>query len=298
MRIGDYLTGERASFSFEFFPPKTPQGVESLFATVAELRPLAPAFVSVTYGAGGSTRDLTIELVGRIKREAGIEAMAHLTCVGSGRREIRATLARLAEAGIENVLALRGDPPRGEAAFVRPTDGFGFASELVAFIRDDPDFDFCLGAACYPECHVEVADHDADLRHLAAKVAAGVDFLITQLFFDNDCYFDFVGRARAAGVTVPIVPGIMPVTNVAQIERFTRLCGAAIPAALREALDRCPDEAATVEAGITYATAQCRDLLERGAPGIHFYTLNKSRSTVAVMRQLDDLRVAPLAAAR
>jgi methylenetetrahydrofolate reductase (NADPH) len=289
MRITDYLAGGRPSFSFEFFPPKSPQGVEALFQTVADLQPLAPAFVSVTYGAGGSTRDLTIELVGRIKRETGLEAMAHLTCVGHGRAELAGVLDRLAEAGIENVLALRGDPPRGTVEFVRPADGFGYSSELAAFIRDEHGADFCLGGACYPEGHVECDDKEQDLQNLRAKVAAGVEFLVTQLFFDNERYFDFIARARALGVAVPIVPGIMPVTNVAQIERFTGMCGATIPPALRRALDACASEEEVVEAGITYASEQCRDLLARGAPGIHFYTLNKSRSTVAVMQRLGEL---------
>lgn len=290
MRIADYLASGRTSFSFEFFPPKTPQGVEALFNTIAELRPLDPTFVSVTYGAGGSTRDLTIDLVGRIKRELGLEAMAHLTCVGSTREEIAAVLRRLRDNGIENVLALRGDPPKGSDGFVRTTGGFGYASELVRFIRDpEQGFNFCLGGACYPEGHIECASRDEDLANLQHKVAAGVEFLITQLFFDNDDYFGFVERARAAGITVPIVPGIMPVTNIAQLERFTSMCGSSIPPQLRAVLDRCPDEAAVVDAGIAYAVEQCRDLLARGVPGLHFYTLNKSTSTAAIVRQLTDL---------
>lgn len=288
MRIADCLTAGRHSFSFEFYPPKTPKGVRSLFQTIANLRPLEPSFVSVTYGAGGSMRDLTIGLVERIKRETGIEAMAHLTCVGSGRDEMRTILARLAEAGVENVLALRGDPPKGDAAFVPAEDGFAYASELVRFIRDE--FDFCLGGACYPEGHVECADRAADLRNLKTKVDAGVDFLVTQLFFDNQHYFGFVETARAAGIDVPIVPGIMPITNLAQIDRLTAMCGASFPAALRARLEACEDEAAVVQAGIDYATAQCRNLLERGAPGVHFYTLNTSLSTVAIMQNLTDLR--------
>lgn len=287
MRIADYLASGRPSFSFEFFPPKTSQGVEALFTTIAQLKPLDPAFVSVTYGAGGSTRDLTIDLVSRIKRETGLEAMAHLTCVGHGRDELHGVLARLAAAGVENVLALRGDPPKGETSFTRHAEGFGYASELACFIREG--FDFCLGGACYPEKHIECADGDQDLLNLRQKVGAGVEFLITQLFFDNERYFDFVACARDVGITVPIVPGIMPVTNVAQIERFTTMCGATIPPVLRAALAACPDDAAVVAAGIDYATAQCRELLARGAPGLHFYTLNKSLSTVAVMRNLGDL---------
>lgn len=290
MRIADYLASGRTSFSFEFFPPKTPQGVEVLFNTIAELRALDPTFVSVTYGAGGSTRDLTIDLVGRIKRELGLEAMAHLTCVGSTGEEIAAVLRRLRDNGIENVLALRGDPPKGSDGFVRTTDGFGYASELACFIRDpEQGFDFCLGGACYPEGHIECAGRDEDLANLQHKVAAGVEFLITQLFFNNDDYFDFVERARAAGIAIPIIPGIMPVTNIAQLERFTSMCGSSIPPQLRAALDQCPDEAAVVDAGIAYAVEQCRDLLARGVPGLHFYTLNKSTSTSAIVRQLTDL---------
>jgi methylenetetrahydrofolate reductase (NADPH) len=286
MRIRDHLASGRPSCSFEFFPPKTPAGVEALFHTVADLQPLAPSFVSVTYGAGGSTRDLTIDLVTRIKRDSGIEAMAHLTCVGHSQAELAAILTRLADAGIENVLALRGDPPRGTTTFVRHPDGFGYGSELAAFIKSN--YAFCLGGACYPEVHVECGDAARDLANLATKVHAGVDFLITQLFFDNAAYFAFVERARAAGIDLPIIPGIMPVTNVAQIERFTSLCGATIPAALQAQLADCADEAAVVAAGVAWATTQCRALLDGGAAGIHFYTLNKSTATAAVVRNLRD----------
>ena len=283
MRIRDYLATGRPSCSFEFFPPKTPAGVEALFATVADLRDLEPSFVSVTYGAGGSTRELTIELVQRIKRETGIEAMAHLTCVGHGREELRGILRQLAAGGIENIMALRGDPPKGEAEFVRPADGFGYGSELIAFIRSEPEFDFCLGGGCYPEVHVECSDADQDLANLAEKVASGVDFLVTQLFFDNERYFRFVERARAAGITLPIIPGIMPVTNnVARLERF----GAHLPAALREIVDQCADEAALIEAGIAWATAQCRELLDAGVPGLHCYTRTQSTATLEICRRL------------
>ena len=288
MRIRDRLASGQPTVSFEFFPPKTAAGVEALFATIADLREFAPTFVSVTYGAGGSTRDLTIDLVTRIKREAGIEAMAHLTCVGHGREELRATLRQLAAGGVENIMALRGDPPRGTTEFVRHPDGFGYGCELIAFIKEDPEFDFCLGGACYPEKHIEASDHDVDLANLGEKVAAGVDFLVTQLFFDNAHYFAFVERARAAGIDLPIVPGIMPVTNVAQIERFTTMCGATIPQELRAILADCRDEEAVVAAGIDWATAQCRDLLARGAPGLHFYTLNRSRATAEIVRNLGE----------
>jgi methylenetetrahydrofolate reductase (NADPH) len=289
MRIRDRLATGQPTCSFEFFPPKTAAGVEALFATIADLREFAPTFVSVTYGAGGSTRDLTIDLVTRIKRETGIEAMAHLTCVGHGREELRATLRQLVANGVENIMALRGDPPRGTTEFVRHPEGFGYGCELIAFIKDDPEFDFCLGGACYPEKHIEASDHDIDLANLGQKVTAGVDFLVTQLFFDNAHYFAFVERARAAGIDLPIVPGIMPVTNVAQIERFTTMCGATIPQELRAILAACQDEEAVVAAGIDWATAQCRDLLAHGAPGLHFYTLNRSRATAEIVRNLGEV---------
>jgi len=287
MRIAELFTpGAKPVFSFEFFPPKTEDGRASLIATVRELAELSPSFVSVTYGAGGSTRDRTIELVSYIKRELGIEAMAHLTCVGSSRTELSAILDRLEAAGIENVIALRGDPPAGESGFRPHPHGLAHATDLVRMIRAQGR-PFCLAAAAYPESHVESPSPDEDLRYLAEKVAAGVDVLITQLFFDNRHYFDFVARARRAGIAVPIVPGIMPVTNVAQIERFTRLCGASIPEALRERLEPARDDGeAVVRIGIEHATAQCHGLLAGGAPGVHFYTLNRSRSTHTILKQL------------
>lgn len=285
MRICDCFKTARPVFSFEFFPPKTEEGVRNLYATIQELAPLKPSFVSVTYGAGGSTQALTVDLVTRIKKEIGIEAMAHLTCVGHSAVEIAAVLDRLQAAGIENVLALRGDPPRGETRFVRPKDGFGYASELARFIR--ARYDFCLGGAGYPEGHVECADREAGLRHLKEKVDAGLDFVITQLFFDAADYFRFVEQAREIGIDVPIVAGIMPVQNVGQIERFTTMCGASIPPALRQRLEVVrEDDQAVIAAGIEWATDQCRSLLAGGAPGIHFYTLNRSLSTRMVYQKL------------
>jgi methylenetetrahydrofolate reductase (NADPH) len=275
-------------FSFEFFPPKNADGERALFETVEALRPLGPAYVSVTYGAGGSTRQKTVDLVKRLKRESEVEAMAHVTCVGASRDEIAAVLDEVAAAGVQNVLALRGDPPRGQAAFTPHPEGFRYAGELVAFVRASPRrWPFCVGAAAYPEGHVECRDLARDLSHLKAKVDAGVDFLVTQLFFDNACYFGFVERARAAGVDVPIVPGIMPFTNVEQIERFTAMCGASIPPPLRAAMQaRREDPDGARELGVAYASLQCADLLRRGAPGIHFYTLNRSPSTRAILAAL------------
>jgi methylenetetrahydrofolate reductase (NADPH) len=275
-------------FSFEFFPPRTDEGVRQLFETVDRLRPLGPAFVSVTYGAGGSTRARTVELVTRLKRELEVEPMAHITCVGASREEIAAVLDEVAAAGIQNVLALRGDPPKGSTEFSPHPDGFRYASELVAFVRSQPErWRFCLGAASYPEGHVESRDLAADLSNTRLKVDAGADFLITQLFFENAHYFRFVERARAAGIAVPILPGIMPFTNVEQVERFTAMCGATIPPPLRAAMQvRREDAEGALQLGVAYASLQCADLLRRGAPGVHFYTLNRSPSTRAILAAL------------
>jgi methylenetetrahydrofolate reductase (NADPH) len=292
VKISDLLRFARERgepvFSFEFFPPRTDEGVKALFATVEALRPLAPGFVSVTFGAGGSTRARTVELVKRLKLETEIEAMAHVTCVGASRDEIAAILDQFTEAGVQNVLALRGDPPKGEATFTPHPDGFSHASELVAFIRGQPGrWSFCLGAAAYPEGHPETRDLDADLRHLKTKVEAGADFLVTQLFFRNAAYEGFVARARAAGIRVPVLPGIMPFTSVEQVERFTATCGASIPPLLHAAMEvRRSDPDAARDLGVAYASLQCQDLLRRGAPGIHFYTLNRSTSTRAIVAAL------------
>jgi methylenetetrahydrofolate reductase (NADPH) len=292
LRISDILRFARERgepvFSFEFFPPKTDEGVRGLFETVDALRPLGPAYVSVTYGAGGSTRGRTMEVVKRLKRESEVEAMAHVTCVGSSRDEIAGVLDEIAQAGIQNVLALRGDPPRGETDFTPHPDGFRYASELVAFVRSRPErWPFCVGAAGYPEGHVETRDLARDLAHAKTKVDAGADFLVTQLFFENLHYLRYVERARAAGISVPVIPGIMPFTNVDQVERFTAMCGANIPPPLRAAMEvRRADPDAARDLGVAYATLQCAELLRRGAPGIHFYTLNRSASTRAILAAL------------
>ncbi|MBI4702979.1 MAG: methylenetetrahydrofolate reductase [NAD(P)H] [Deltaproteobacteria bacterium] len=282
MKIAQMLDRREPVVSFEFFPPRSEQAEEELFRTVDALRACRPSFVSVTYGAQGNTRDLTLDLVARIKRELAMEPLAHLTCVGSGRDEIRRVLDRLLAAGIENVLALRGDPPPGEGRFQAPPGGFAHASELVSFVREQ-GLPLCIGAACYPEGHPDCPELEQDLDHLKHKVGCGVDFLITQLFFDNQDYFAFVRRARSAGIEVPIVPGLMPVTNVAQIHRFTKICGARIPQELYRRLrivER--DPAAVVAAGVLWTVTQGAELLAKGVPGLHFYTLNKSSATLAV----------------
>jgi len=287
MRIVDRLKeGGAPCFSFEFFPPKTDEGVVALFETLRELAELKPGFVSVTYGAGGTTRQRTLELVTAIKRETGIEAMAHLTCVGHGRAELREILGRWRAAGVENVIALRGDPPKDQPQFTVAPDGLAHADQLAAFIRQE-GFDFCIAGACYPEGHLESESREIDLAHTRHKVDAGVDYLITQLFFDNAFYFHFVERARAAGITCPIVPGIMPITNIAQIDRITRMCGATIPRKLELALEkRANDPEAVLELGIAHATLQCAELLRHGVPGIHFYTLNRSRASRMIVTAL------------
>ncbi len=294
MRICDLFVfaAERGEpvFSFEFFPPKNDAGVSALFDSLRALRPLAPAFVSVTWGAGGSSRGRTLEMVTRIKRETEIEAMAHLTCVGVSNKELEEQLAIICDAGITNVLALRGDPPRGQREFIVHPEGLAHASELVALAREVADkrgVKLCIGGACYPEGHPETRDLRVDLRHVKTKVDAGADFLITQLFFDNRRYFDFLGRARAAGIDVPVLPGIMPVTNVDQIQRFTAMCGAHIPAGLSAALRaRREDPDATLQLGVAWATLQAAELLRGGAPGVHFYTLNRSTATRAILAAL------------
>jgi methylenetetrahydrofolate reductase (NADPH) len=308
MRIAERLLMPSPCFSFEFLPPKTDAGRENLMQTLRELRELEPAFVSVTYGAGGSTKQITTDLVAHIKSDTGIEAMAHLTCVGHDQDELGRILDRLQEAGVENVLALRGDPPaqpgaRGPQPFTPVTGGFRYGSELVTFIRHGQRsgrWRFCLGGACYPEGHIECPQRDDDLRNLATKVEAGTEFLITQLFFDNAFYFDFLQRAQAQRIRVPIVPGIMPITSFEQVERFTRLCGATIPMRLRLQLERYQhDPHAILQLGVAHATVQCIELLQRGAPGIHFYTLNRSHATRMILSALRSLPVAgPPAAAR
>jgi methylenetetrahydrofolate reductase (NADPH) len=285
MRIDTLFARDEPVFSFEFFPPKTPEGEANLFGAVQELRALEPAYVSVTYGAGGSTRDKTLDIVTRIRREHGLEAMAHFTCVGATVDELRATLDRFRDAGIENVLALRGDPPQGQEEWVRTEGGLEHSAELVALIAES--YPFAVAGACFPETHIHATSPEDDLRHLKTKVDAGVQFLITQLFFDNAVYEDFVARAREIGIDVPIVPGIMPITNVAQIKRITELCGSDQPAHLVAQLEaRADDPLAVSDFGVAYATLQCAELLAMGAPGIHFYTLNRSPATRAILSAL------------
>ena len=285
MRIDRLLDERRPVFSFEFFPPKTDEGRRTLEGTLETLKDDSPDYVSVTYGAGGTTRNRTVDITKSIKQELGIEAMAHLSCVGEPADRIVDILGEIEAAGIENVLALRGDPPRGETEWQPHPGGLSYSIDLIRLIRER--FDFCVGAACFPEIHPDAPDRASDLGYARDKTEAGAGFLITQLFFDNDSYFAYVEEARAAGIEVPIIPGIMPITNYGQIKRFTEMCGATIPADLTAQLDgRADDPEAVAELGVAYATLQCSDLLARGAPGIHFYTLNRSPATRAILAAL------------
>ena len=285
MKISKKLKSSSPVFSFEFFPPKDEAGFQNLLETIEKLKPANPAFVSVTYGAGGSTRSKTVDLVGKIKNDIAIESMAHLTCVGHQKDEIVSVLESLQNLRIENVLALRGDPPIGEEKFIKTEGGFGYGNELVSFIKTN--FSFCVGAACYPEGHIECPELSLDMDNLKRKVDAGVDFLITQLFFNNRHYFDFINKARQEGINIPIIPGIMPVLNLKQSQRFTKMCGASLSDSLLAKFDGVQEDPEKVrEIGINHAIDQCRDLLRSGAPGIHFYTLNRSKATLAILEHL------------
>jgi methylenetetrahydrofolate reductase (NADPH) len=285
MRIDEIIAARRPTFSVEFFPPKTEEATEQLYATARELAALEPDFVSVTYGAGGSTRDGTVEITTALKDDLGFETMAHLSCVGETTEGLAKTLDRIAAAGIENVFALRGDPPRGQEDFVQPEGGLASAAELAAFIG--AGWDFSIGGACFPEVHPEAPDPDTDLAYLKTKVDSGARFLITQLFFDNQVYFDFVRAVRAKGIEVPVIAGVIPVSGFAQTKRICELCDASIPAPLEAAFAAAGgDPEREFELGVAYASQQCAELLIGGAPGIHFYALNRAPATRAVLGAL------------
>lgn len=286
MRIDELLeTKDEPVFSFEFFPPKTPAGEENLRHALQELRPLRPDYVSVTYGAGGTTRETTIDVVSHIKEDHGLEAMAHFTCVNATVDELRATLDRMRDAGVENVMALRGDPPNGADRWTKTEGGLEYSRELIELLVEE--YDFAIGAAAFPETHIHASSPEDDVRFLKAKVDAGAKFLITQLFFDNAHFYDFVERARAEGIDVPIIPGVMPVLTYEGIKRMTTLSAAELPASFEAELEvRKEDPEAVADLGVAYATLQCADLLRHGVPGIHFITLNRSPATRAILSAL------------
>jgi methylenetetrahydrofolate reductase (NADPH) len=286
MRIDQLLGQGKPTISFEFFPPKTDAGFASLYKTIDELKPINPSYVSVTYGAGGSTREKTVALVERIQRELRIRAMAHLTCVGHTAEEIGKILDDLWKAGIRNVLALRGDPPAGQSQFVATEGGFANADELVAFVKSRNNF--CIGVAGYPEGHPQCLNRTRDLEYLKRKVDNGGAFVTTQLFFDNAEFYRFRDEARSMGIRAPIMAGIMPITNVAQIKRFVSMCGAKIPHRLLVKMETVENDPEAVHrTGVEYAAMQCRDLLFNDVDGLHFYTLNKSKATTDICKSLN-----------
>ena len=286
MKIKDILKKTRP-VSFEFFPPRTAEGIPAVLKTLDGLKAYSPDFVSVTYGAGGSTRAFTEEITFEAKRTTGVEVMAHLTCVGQTKEEIHGVLERLETEGVENIIALRGDPPRGSTEFVPVAGGFQHATDLLEHVK--ANFDFGVAAACYPEGHTESVDLNSDLKYAKLKVDKGADFLITQLFYDNRYFFDFLERARAERIDVPIIPGVLPVLNSSQVRRFTTLSGSKIPPALDQLLDKYADnDESARDMGVEYATAQVRELWDAGVPGVHFYVLNRSYS---VSRILDNLQL-------
>ena len=286
MRIPELYASLRPVFSFEFFPPKTDAGYRSLFRTIADLTRLEPGYVSVTCGADVSTRAKTTDLVNRIQQEIRLTAMAHVTCTGQSTDELAERLEKMERTGIENVLALRGDLPADQPDWQPVSGGFRHANELAAFIKNR--FDFSLGGACHPEKHHEAPSFEEDLANLRKKVEAGVEFLITQLFLDNEPFFSFVERAREVGIDVPIVPGIMPIVSLKNLQGAMRLSpGSKTPSGLEERLSEAgEDTERSLEIGVQWATRQCRELLDRGAPGIHFYTLNRSLATRKVYGNL------------
>jgi methylenetetrahydrofolate reductase (NADH) len=286
MRIDEMLASTRPCFSVEFFPPKTEEGRETLFETVEVLSRLGPSFFSVTYGAGGATREGTVEITRAIRDEYGVEAMAHLSCVGETTDTLREMVDRIADAGIENILALRGDPPRGQTDFVQPEGGLGSAAELAGLISEAHP-ELAIGGACFPEVHPEAPSLEADIAYLKTKVENGASFLITQLFYENRSYFEFLPEARAAGIDVPIIPGVMPMTGYKQIARIAELCEAKIPERLSDAMEAADgDERAEFGLGVAYAAQQCAELLREGAPGIHLYGLNRWPAARAILGAL------------
>jgi methylenetetrahydrofolate reductase (NADPH) len=284
MRLDRLFSEHKPTISFEFFPPKTDEGWNALFHTIEQLKPLDPSYVSVTYGAGGSTRAKTVELCERIHRDLGINTLAHLTCVGHTADEIGGILDQLWNAGVNNVLALRGDPPSG-GPWVKTEGGFGYADELVAYTRSRHDF--FIAVAGFPEGHPQCLNRTRDLEHLKQKVDRGANAIVTQLFFDNNDFLRFRDACRRMGISVPIVAGIMPILNVSQIKRFVTMCGAKIPHPLLTRLESLGDKPDDVyKAGVEYAANQCRDLMFHGVDGLHFYTLNKHPATIDIVKQL------------
>lgn len=289
MKIGEIYANGRFALSFEVFPPKTEQGLEPMFRTVDALTAFQPGFISCTYGAGGTTRDQTLEIVTKIHERWKVSTTAHFTCVGSTVREIRDWLSRAAALGVENIMALRGDPPQGQKSFQAVEGGLRFASELVALIKAEfPNFG--MGVAGYPETHQDALGPEADLENLKRKIDAGGDAVFTQLFYDNEDFFRFRDRCEKMGIHAPIIPGILPVLSLGQVQRITSLCKAKLPESLLAKLRNCDDDAsAQVDVGVEHASMQAEGLLRAGIPGIHFYVLNRSEPTCRILGNVRDL---------
>lgn len=284
MKFSDFYRTSKPQFSFEVFPPKDEVGVEALIATLKELAVFNPSFVSVTYGAMGTTRDLTRDLALRVWKETGLNTAFHFTCVGADRASVKAYVEKLKSEGLNLIVALRGDRPQGQTA-TQIENGFAYANELVTYLKEIDGFS--LAVAGYPEGHIEAKDKETDLQNLKRKVDAGADIVLSQLFFDNADYFDFVKRARAIGITIPIIPGIMPVMSLKQIEKISGLCGASLPPKLRQELELQQGDPEKMKAvGVKHAMEQCRELIKHGVPGIHFYTLNRADSTRKIIEAL------------
>lgn len=293
MKLKEIYNSNKTVISFEIFPPKAQsaeelnQKINELFGELRILSQFNPAFISVTYGAGGSTRETTLDIVIKIKNELSIQPMPHFTCVGSSRDSIFDYIKKIESAGIENILALRGDPPKGETKFIKPKDGFGYANELVEFIKSSTDLG--IAVAAYPECHPECCSLDKDIENLKRKVDSGADIAITQLFYDNNCYLDFLEKAQNNGITIPIIPGILPITSFSQIERISTLSGCKLPEELSKKLaENKENNEAIKDIGIDFAINQCNELLENKVPGIHFYPLNKA---FAVKKVLESIKI-------
>jgi methylenetetrahydrofolate reductase (NADPH) len=284
LKIREILKTKR-TISCEFFPPREAEGIPNVLRAIERVSQFSPDFVSVTYGAGGATRTFTEEITMHVKQETDLEVMAHLTCVAQSKAEIHGVLQRLEQAGVDNVIALRGDPPQGQKDFVPVEGGFQHSTDLIQHIKDN--FQFGIAAACYPEGHTESPDLETDISYAKLKIELGADFLITQLFYDNNDFYDFIDRAEQCGINVPIVPGVLPILSTPQIRRFTSLCGAKIPPELDKQLEKyAEDDASVRELGIEHASRQVRDLWDHGVPGVHFYVLNRSYSVSKILSNL------------
>ena len=286
MKLADVYADSRFGLSFELFPPRAEKGEKALYSHVEKLVELSPSYITCTYGAGGSTQSKTLDIIGQVKQRFGLPVASHLTCVGSTKDQLRDYLNRAQGQGVDYIVALRGDPPKGETEFKAVEDGLSYANELVSLIRDDFGDAFGIAVAGYPEKHQQAPSMEVDLQNLKRKVDAGADGVITQLFYSNDDFFEFRDRCEQMGINVPIVPGLLPVTSLAQIQRIASLCAAKLPADFVEELGRKEDEDWQTKVGIEFATKQVQELIDRGVAGLHFYLLNKSQATLQVASQV------------